>query len=141
MIVERLAVHSKRRYIGKVIRKILTIFCVSIPETTQIGDNVKFVHNAPGTILHEKAIIEDNVRIYQGVTLGRADIYNSDSKVEKILIKKGAILCAGAKVLCKNKVIIVGENSVIGANSVLLESTGDNEIWAGVPARYIKKRD
>ena len=134
MIVERLAVHSKRRYIGKVIRKILTIFCVSIPETTQIGDNVKFVHNAPGTILHEKAIIEDNVRIYQGVTLGRADIYNSDSKVEKILIKK-------AKVLCKNKVIIVGENSVIGANSVLLESTGDNEIWAGVPARYIKKRD
>ena len=31
--------------------------------------------------------------------------------------------------------------SVIGANAVLLQSTGQNEIWAGVPARLIGKRE
>lgn len=36
--------------------------------------------------------------------------------------------------------VVVGENTIIGANAVLLESTGDNEIWGGVPARRLKSR-
>ncbi|WP_158081638.1 hypothetical protein [Paenibacillus selenitireducens] len=48
--------------------------------------------------------------------------------MEKINIKKGAILCAGSKVLCKKGVLIVGGNTILAANAVLLQSTGDNEI-------------
>jgi serine O-acetyltransferase len=38
-------------------------------------------------------------------------------------------------------VLRVGRGSVVGANAVLLESTGENEIWAGVPARRVGTRD
>lgn len=51
-------------------------------------------------------------------------------------IKKGACICAGAKILGKDE-IVVGQNTIIGANSVLLQSTGDNETWVGIPAKKI----
>jgi len=34
----------------------------------------------------------------------------------------------------------VGRGTVVGANAVLLESTGENELWAGVPARKVGLR-
>lgn len=36
--------------------------------------------------------------------------------------------------------LVIGKGTVIGANSVLLSSTGENEIWAGVPAKCVGKR-
>ena len=41
------------------------------------GKNVKFPHNAIGTVIPDKTIIEDNVKIYQNVTIGRADIFKN----------------------------------------------------------------
>lgn len=35
----------------------------------------------------------------------------------------------------------MGRNAVVGANAVLLNSIGDNEIWSGIPARHIGTRD
>lgn len=58
--------------------------------------------------------------------------------MKKIIISDGAILCAGAKILSKEDTLIVGKNTIIGANSVLLNSTGDNEVWVGIPAKRIK---
>ncbi|MFQ7842579.1 MAG: acyltransferase, partial [Thomasclavelia spiroformis] len=55
-------------------------------------------------------------------------------------IKEGAILCAGAKILGKGQ-LTVGRNTIIAANAVLLSSTGDNEVWAGIPAKKIKDRE
>ena len=73
-------------------------------------------------MIHDNTIIEDNVRIYQNVTLGRADVYKSEkdspSEFKGFLLKEGACICAG----------------------VLLNSIGDNEIWGGVPARFIGMR-
>ena len=37
--------------------------------------------------------------------------------------------------------VVIGKNAVVGANTVLLNSIGDNEIWAGVPARFIGMRE
>ncbi|MCM0647407.1 hypothetical protein NBE98_03325 [Clostridium swellfunianum] len=80
------------------------------------------------------------MKLYQGVTFGRADIYKpiNDSEMNGIYVRQGAVICAGAKILCKEGILTIGKNTVIGANSVLTCSTGDNEIWAGVPARKIK---
>ena len=118
---------------------------VDIPRCVAIGKNVKFPHNSVGTVIHDKTVIEDNVKIYQNVTLGRADVYKSskDANIdfEGFHIKEGACICAGAKLICKNGSLVVGKNAVVGANAVLLNSIGDNEIWSGIPARLIKMRD
>ena len=75
-------------------------------------------------------IIEDNVKIYQNVTIGRSDIYKpyKDSKMKNIIIKENAIICAGAKKLCKEGTLTIGKNSIVAANAVLLNSIGDNEV-------------
>lgn len=118
---------------------------VDIPRCVVIGKNVCFPHNSFGTVIHDNTVIENNVKIYQNVTLGRADIYkstkNSSTAFKGFLIKEGACICAGAKLICKKGTLVVGRNAVVGANTVLLNSIGDNEIWAGVPARFIGMRE
>lgn len=91
-----------------------------------------------GCDIPESVVIEDNVRIYQNVTIG----LNNPYKKEKfcVVIKSGSCICAGAKILCKDE-LIVGKNSIVGANCVLNHSIGDNEIWAGIPAKKIGNID
>jgi serine O-acetyltransferase len=93
-------------------------------------------------VVHSKARIGKRVKIYPGVTLGRADIYRpaSESRFEGIVIEDDVILAPGAKVLCKEGTLVVRRGTVVGANAVLLESTGEDEIWAGMPARCVGKR-
>ncbi|WP_242303188.1 serine O-acetyltransferase [Bacillus cereus group sp. BfR-BA-01495] len=118
------------------------IIGVEIPASVKIGRNLKLVHWANGLVIHPNSVICDNVKLYQGVTLGRADIHKpaGNSKMQGIEIKDGAIICSGAKVLCKEGILTVGKNTVVGANSVLTCSTGENEIWAGIPAKKIGNR-
>jgi serine O-acetyltransferase len=129
---------------GKAIQFILkVVYNIEIPEQVKIGRNVRFIHSSTGLIVHPDTIIEDDVQIYHQVTIGRADSYvkRDNSKMDSVLIKKGAVLCAGSKILCKEGILIVGENSVVGANAVLTKTIGNNEIWAGVPAKKISNRD
>jgi serine O-acetyltransferase len=51
------------------------------------------------------------------------------------------ILGAGAKVMCERGILRIGRGTVVGANAVLLDSTGENEIWAGIPARKVGIRN
>lgn len=51
-----------------------------------------------------------------------------------------AILCAGAKLLFGEETLVVGKGTIIGANAVLTQSTGEGEIWAGIPAKKIGMR-
>jgi serine O-acetyltransferase len=87
-------------------------------------------------------VIGDRVKVYPGVTLGRADIHHpsEQSRFEGIVVEDDVILAPGAKVLCKEGVLRVRRGSVVGANAVLLHSTGEGEIWAGIPARCIGSR-
>lgn len=124
----------KNKLLNKIIYHILLRKGIDMPAEVKLGKDVKFPHNSVGTVIHNNTIIEDNVRIYQNVTLGRADIHKpmEESQMKGIHIKRGAIICAGAKVLCKKGVLEVGENTIIAANAVLLQSTGNNEIFWGV---------
>lgn len=36
--------------------------------------------------------------------------------------------------------VVIGDNSIIGAGSIVTKNIPDNEVWAGVPAKFIKKR-
>ena len=91
--------------------------------------------------------IEDNVFIGHNVTFindrfpraTNADgsiQTDADWHVEETRIKKGASLGSSVTVLCG---VTVGENSIVGAGSVVLKDVPANTIVAGNPARVIRK--
>ena len=135
-------IHSKNPLFKLIFRMYVKLSGSDIPSCCKIGKNVQFPHGIKGIIFSTNTIVEDNVTIYHQVTCGRGDIFpKSDSlPVKGIILKKGSILCAGAKIICNRELLVVGENTVIGANAVLTCSTGDNEIWGGIPAKKLKDR-
>lgn len=138
----RLVYARKLPIIGKLFYYLLKLLGSEIPLSVEIGKGFLLEHGGHGVVIHSKSKIRERVHVYQGVTLGRADIYQSmsQSKFEGILIEDDVILCPGCKVLCKEGILKVGAGTVIGANAVLLGSTGENEIWAGSPARRVGVR-
>lgn len=122
---------------------LLKLLGIEIPRSVEIGENILIVHGGFGVVVHPWTSIGNRVKIYPGVSIGRADIYSTSEKslFEGVFIDDDVILSTGAKVLGKQGKLRVGKGAVIGANAVLLESTGDNEIWAGIPARKIGMRD
>jgi serine O-acetyltransferase len=128
--------------IGKLFYYMLKLLGSEIPVSVPIGPDFILEHGGHGVVIHSRSKIGAGVHIYQGVTLGRADIYlpMSHSRFEGIEIGDDVILSPGCKILCKEGILKVGRGTVIGANAVLLESTGEDEIWAGAPARRIGKR-
>ncbi len=138
----RLVYARKLPLVGKLFYYLLKLLGAEIPVSVPIGPGFILEHGGHGVVIHSKAKIGSGVRVYQGVTLGRADIYlpSDSSKFESIEIGDNVILCPGCKVLCKEGVLRVGEGTVIGANAVLLQSTGDHEVWVGAPALCIGNR-
>ena len=121
----------------------LKLLGAEIPRSVEIGDGFDLVHGGFGVVIHPKTKIGKNVKIYPGVTLGRADIHLpiDQSKFQSIEVGDNVILSPGSKVLCKEGVLKVGTGTVLGANAVLLESTGEGEIWAGMPAKKVGMRN
>jgi serine O-acetyltransferase len=124
------------RYISYFAMKLLG---VEIPPSVRIGRNLVLPHWSNGTVIHSNTTIGNNVRIYQQVTVGRADIYNNSSQVESITIEDDVILCAGAKLLAK-KSCVIESGTILGANSVLIVKTDrvESGIYAGIPAKRIR---
>jgi serine O-acetyltransferase len=122
---------------------ILKLLGVEIPRTVQIGRGFELAHGGFGVVIHPNSDIGERVKIYPGVTLGRADIQYpiERSKFVGIEIDEDVILAPGVKVLCKEGVLRVGKGTVVGANAVLTQSTGENEIWVGIPAKCIGIRE
>lgn len=129
--------------IGRLAYYGLKLLGVEIPRSVKIGPGFELAHGGVGVVVHSSSSIGARVKIYPGVTLGRADIYRpaARSNFEKIVIEDDVILSPGAKVLCKEGVLVVRRGTLVGANAVLLESTGEDEVWAGMPARYVGKRE
>jgi serine O-acetyltransferase len=121
---------------------LLKLLGAEIPRSVSIGPEFLLEHGGFGVVVHSKSRIGARVHIYPGVTLGRADVYlpSEQSRFEGIQIEDDAILAAGCKVLCQAGVLRVGRGTVVGANAVLLQSTGEYEIWAGAPARCVGQR-
>lgn len=129
--------------VGGIAYYVLKVLGVEIPRPVKIGEDFELAHGGFGVVIHPSTTIGNRVKIYPGVTLGRSDIFRpaTRSLFKGIVIDDDVILCPGAKILCKQGTLRVGRGTVVGANAVLLESTGENEIWAGVPARCVGKRD
>lgn len=128
--------------IGRLAYYALKLLGVEIPLSVPIGPDFELAHGGVGVVIHSKARIGARVKIYPGVTIGRADIYRpaTESKFQGVVIEDDVILAPGAKILCKEGILYVRRGAVIAANAVLLESTKTDEVWAGVPARRVGMR-
>lgn len=126
----------------RIVRELLALYCIEIPPQVEIGENFDLVHRGFCTVIHPNTKIGDRVKIYHNVTIGRADIHlpGSQSKMKQIDIGSDVILCPGSVVLGGEGVTRVGAGTILAANAVLNQSTGENEIWAGVPAKFVSKR-
>jgi serine O-acetyltransferase len=129
--------------IGRLAYYTLKLLGVEIPPSVVVGRQFELAHGGFGVVVHSKTVIGDRVRLYPGVGIGRADIYRpaDQSQFEGVVIEDDVVLSPGAKVLCKQGVLRVRRGTVVGANAVLLESTGEYELWAGVPARRVGVRE
>lgn len=105
---------------------------VDIHPGATIGNRV-FIDHGVGVVIGQTAIIEDDVLIYQGVTLGGVSLIAGKRHPT---IKRGAVIGAGAKILGN---ITIGENSKVGANSVVVRNVPENSTAIGIPAHVIQK--
>ncbi|HCR78056.1 MAG TPA: dTDP-6-deoxy-3,4-keto-hexulose isomerase [Chryseobacterium sp.] len=122
-----------------VIGKDCNINCqVLIENEVVIGDHVTI---KPGVQIWDGVTLEDHVFIGPNVTFTN-DLFpkskNKEFKLIKTLVKKGASIGANATLLAG---ITIGENSLVGAGSVVTKSIPDNEIWVGNPAKFLKKNN
>jgi UDP-2-acetamido-3-amino-2,3-dideoxy-glucuronate N-acetyltransferase len=114
----------------------------NINSHTFIENNVKIGNNVTikcGVYLWDGITIEDNVFVGPNVTFTN-DKYPRSKKYpdefQPILIKKGASIGANSTILGG---VNIGENSMIGAGSLVTKMVPDGELWFGVPAKFIKK--
>lgn len=91
-----------------------------------------FIDHGSGVIIGETAIVGDNVTLYQGVTLGGT---GKETGKRHPTIGDNVMISAGAKIIGS---FTVGENSKIGAGSVVLEEVPPNCTVVGVPGRIVK---
>jgi acetyltransferase-like isoleucine patch superfamily enzyme len=116
---------------------------VEIQKNATIGKNCKVSSHS---FICEGVIIEDNVFIGHSVTFIN-DSYprattsdgqlqtEKDWKVEQTLVRKGASIGSGSTVLSN---VVIGENAIVGAGSVVTKDVPANAIVAGNPAKLLR---
>ena len=102
--------------------------CLWVSQDVSIGNNVKI-----GALT---IITDTDAHSMNPVLRANPKTDFANARKAPIIIKNNAFIGANCFV-CKG--VTIGENSIVGACSVVTKSIPDNEIWAGNPARYIKK--
>ncbi|MGI4748470.1 MAG: serine O-acetyltransferase [Janthinobacterium lividum] len=109
------------------------LFGLDIHPAAQIGRRVLIDHGT-GIVIGETAVLEDDVSMLQGVTLGGTGKSIGDRHPK---IRRGVLIGAGAKILGN---IEIGEGAKIGAGSIVLESVRPYTTVVGNPARLVGTR-
>ena len=107
---------------------------IEIHPGAEIGKGF-FIDHGTGVIIGETTIIGDTVTLFQGVTLGGT---GKEHGKRHPTLGNNVMVSAGAKVLGS---FTVGDNSKIGAGSVVLEEVPPNCTVVGVPGRVVKRYD
>jgi serine O-acetyltransferase len=107
-----------------------SVFQVDINPAARLGKGI-FLDHGTGIVIGETCVIEDEVSILQGVTLGGTGKETGDRHPK---IRHGVLIGAGAKILGN---IEIGYCARVAAGSVVLAPVPHNKTVAGVPARIV----
>ncbi|MEH7524277.1 serine O-acetyltransferase [Bacillus sp. JJ1503] len=119
----------KLYFLARVISQISRFFTgIEIHPGAKIGRKL-FIDHGMGVVIGETCEIGDNVTIFQGVTLGGT---GKEKGKRHPTIKDNALIATGAKVLGS---ITIGENSKVGAGSVVLHEVPPNSTVVGIPGK------
>lgn len=122
---------SKLFFVARVISQISRFFTgIEIHPGAKIGRRF-FIDHGMGIVIGETCEIGDNVTIFQGVTLGGT---GKEKGKRHPTIEDNVLIATGAKVLGS---ITVGENSKIGAGSVVLKEVPANSTVVGIPGKVV----
>ena len=110
--------------------RVSEVFSVDIHPAVRFGRGIMIDHGT-GVVIGETAVVEDDVSMLQGVTLGGTGKESGDRHPK---IRRGVLIGAGAKILGN---IEIGEGAKIGAGSVVLIPVPAHCTAAGVPARLL----
>lgn len=96
---------------------------------SEIGPGLRLPHPT-GIVVGDGVKLGCDVTLYQGVTLGVKNVEKGDypSVGSRVTIYAGSVICGQ---------ILVADDAVVGANSVLFESVPEGGRVAGVPARQV----
>lgn len=106
------------------------VFGVDIHPAARIGKGI-FIDHATGVVIGATAVVEDDVSMLHGVTLGGTGKEQGDRHPK---VRHGVLIGAGAKILGN---IEVGACARVAAGSVVLRPVPSNSTVAGVPARVV----
>lgn len=107
--------------------QVSAMFSVDIHPAAYIGCGVMFDH-ATGLVIGETALVEDDVSILHGVTLGGTGKVSGDRHPK---IRQGVLIGANATIIGN---IEVGEGARVGAGSVVMKDVPPHTTVVGVPA-------
>lgn len=122
----------KLKLLARMISQMARFFTgIEIHPAAKIAGGV-FIDHGAGVVIGETAEVEEDVVIYQGVTLGGT---GKEKGKRHPTIKRGALISAGAKVLGG---FTVGEYAKIGAGAVVLREVPPYATVVGVPAKVVR---
>lgn len=110
---------------------IFLLYNSSIPFQAKIGKGSRFGYGGIGVVIHKRVEVGNNVLIGSNVTIG-----GRSGKFAVPKIGDDVYVSTGAKILGD---IVIGDNCIIGANSVVISDIPSNSVVVGVPGRVIKR--
>lgn len=123
----------KMKLLARWISQVARFFTgIEIHPGAQIGRRC-FIDHGMAVVIGETTEIGDDVTIYQGVTLGGT---GKESGKRHPSIGNNVVISSGAKVLGPFK---VGDNSKVGAGSVVLKEVPENSTVVGIPGKVVKR--
>lgn len=111
---------------------------VILENKVEIGNNTCIDRAVLGsTILEENVKVDNLVHIAHGVVVKRNAVVIANAMIAgSVEIGENCWIAPSASVLNQKK---IGDNSLVGMGAVVLKDVGENEIYAGNPAKFIKK--
>ncbi|HEX4038533.1 MAG TPA: serine O-acetyltransferase [Acidobacteriaceae bacterium] len=122
---------ARFRLLGRFLSQVARLLTgIEIHPGARIGRRV-FIDHGAGVVIGETAIVGDDVTLYQGVTLGGT---GHERGKRHPTLRDGVFVGSNAQILGN---ICIGENSRVGAGSVVLRDVPPNSTVVGVPAHIV----